>query len=185
MSNLLVQNIKHTNGTTAQTIDSSGNTTVSQNLTVSGSQILTPARPFFHVYIDNSGSNPNSGGTSHLVPFDGVVSNVGSHFNATSSGNGYSFTAPVAGVYQFNWNLSIYGISSGQYFRQQVRKNGSAYQYLEYKDSQTTDDQNINSGFAILLSASDYIQFYAQTQSGTFNYSAGSNWNTCTGYLVG
>ena len=32
MSNLLVQNIKHTNGTTAQTIDSSGNTTVSGTL---------------------------------------------------------------------------------------------------------------------------------------------------------
>ena len=29
MSNLLVQNIKHTNGTTAQTIDTSGRTTVS------------------------------------------------------------------------------------------------------------------------------------------------------------
>ena len=37
MSNLLVENIKHTNGTTAQTIDSSGNTTVSGNLTSSGS----------------------------------------------------------------------------------------------------------------------------------------------------
>ena len=83
------------------------------------------------------------------------------------------------------YHLSIYGISSGQYFRQQVRKNGNAYQYLEYKDSATTDDQNISSSFAISLSASDYIQFYAQTQSGTFNYSAGSNWNTCTGYLVG
>ena len=32
MSNLLVENIKHTNGTTAQTIDSSGNTTVSGTL---------------------------------------------------------------------------------------------------------------------------------------------------------
>ena len=173
MSTLRVDEIKDSTGaSTGLTIDDSG-------------RVLTPARPFFHVYIDNGGSNPNSGGTSHLVPFDGVVSNVGSHFNATSSGNGYSFTAPVTPVYQFNWNLSIYGISVGQYFRQHIRVNGSAYRWLHYKDSATTDDQNINSGFAILLTVGDYVQFYAQTQSGTFNYSAGSSWNVCTGYLIG
>ena len=172
MSNLLVQNIKHTNGTTAQTVDSSG-------------RITTPARPFFHVYLDNGGSNPNSGGTSHVVPFDGVLSNIGSHFNATSSGNAYSFTAPIAGVYQFSWNLSIYGISSGQWFRQRVYKNGSSLQIFNYMDSQTTDDQNMTAAFALLLAVNDYIQFYAETQSGTFNYSAGTTWNNCTGYLVG
>jgi hypothetical protein len=36
MSNLLVQNIKHTNGTTAMTVDSSG-------------RVTTPARPSFLV----------------------------------------------------------------------------------------------------------------------------------------
>ena len=42
MSNLLVQNIKHTNGTVAQTIDSSG-------------RVLTPARPSFCAYEDSGG----------------------------------------------------------------------------------------------------------------------------------
>ena len=43
MSNLLVQNIKHTNNTTAQTIDSTG-------------RILTPARPAFRARIAGSSS---------------------------------------------------------------------------------------------------------------------------------
>ena len=172
MSNLLVQNIKHTNGTTAQTIDSSGH-------------VLTSARPFFHVYVDNGGSNPTSLGTLTIIPFDGVVSNVGSHFNTSSSGSdNHSFTAPVAGVYQFNWNLSVYGVSSGDYIRQRIFKNGSGIQYLEYNDSQTTGDQNYSASIALLLAANDYIQFYAQAQS-TISMSSGSNWNVCTGYLVG
>tara|TARA_R100000697_G_scaffold121291_1_gene148078 strand:- start:31 stop:555 length:525 start_codon:yes stop_codon:yes gene_type:complete len=161
-----------TNSNTAISVDSSG-------------RVTTPARPFFHVYVDNGGSNVTSGSGTDLVQFDGVVSNVGSHFNATSSGNGYSFTAPVAGIYQFNWNLSIYGISSGNWLRQRVYKNGSSLQIHGYLDIQTTDDQNINSAFSLLLSANDYIQFYANSQVSTFYYSAGTTWNTCTGYLVG
>ena len=171
MSNLLVQNIKHTNGTTAQNIDSSG-------------RITTPARPFFHVYVDNSSNNPTNIGTLAIIPFDGVVSNVGGHFNASSSGNGYSFTAPVAGVYQFNWNLSVFGITVGNYIRQRIFKNGSGIQYHEYKDAQTTGDQNISTSLALLLSANDYIQFYAQAQN-SISLSAGTSWNHCTGYLIG
>jgi hypothetical protein len=171
-SELHVDAIKHSGGTSAMTIDSTG-------------RVVTPARPFFHVYVDNSGNNVTSGSGNDLVQFDGVTTNIGSHFNATSSGNGYSFTAPVAGIYQFNWNLSIYGISSGNWIRQRVYKNGSSLQIHGYMDSQTTDDQNLNSAFSLLLSANDYIQFYANSQVSTFYYSAGTTWNTCTGYLVG
>ena len=113
------------------------------------------------------------------------MSNVGSHFNTSSSGSdNHSFTAPVAGVYQFNWNLSVYGVSSGDYIRQRIFKNGSGIQYLEYNDSQTTGDQNYSASIALLLAANDYIQFFAQAQS-SISLSAGTSWNVCTGYLVG
>ena len=166
------QNIKFDSDTTGMTIDSGGH-------------VLTSARPFFHVYVDNGGSNPSSLGTLTIIPFDGVVSNVGGHFNTSSSGSdNHSFTAPVAGVYQFNWNLNVYGVSSGDYIRQRIFKNGSGIQYLEYNDSQTTGDQNYSASIALSLAANDYIQFYAQAQS-TISLSAGTSWNVCTGYLVG
>ena len=72
MSNLLVQNIKHTNNTTAMSIDTAG-------------RVTTPARPSWSAYT-----------TSHIessqtIVFDTVVHNIGSHYN---SSNG-KFTAPV------------------------------------------------------------------------------------------
>ena len=169
-SELHVDAIKHSGGTSAMTIDSTG-------------RVLTPARPFFHVYVDNGGTNPSMN-TLNIIPFDGVVSNIGGHFNATNSGNNYSFTAPIAGIYQFNWNLSFYNVTVGNYMRQRVFVNGASYQFHEYKDSQTTGDQNVSTSFAILLSANDYVQFFAQAQN-AFNLSAGTFWNFCTGYLVG
>ena len=54
MSNLLVQNIKHTNGTTAQTVDSSG-------------RILTPARPAFRARIAGSTGNHGDNGTLNEI----------------------------------------------------------------------------------------------------------------------
>ena len=166
-----VQNIKYDASTTAMTVDSAG-------------RVLTATRPFFHVYVDNGGSNPAMN-TLNIVPFDGVVSNIGGHFNTSSSGSdNHSFTAPVAGVYQFNWNLSVYNVAAGNYIRQRVFKNGSSLQFFEYNDSQTTGDQNYSASFALLLAANDYIQFFAQAQN-AFNLSAGTSWNVCTGYLVG
>jgi len=80
MSNLLVQNIKHTNGTTAQTIDSSG-------------RVLTPARPFFEVTKsgNQTGITSNSSANAVVITFNVVGSNVGSHFDTSNS----RFIAPV------------------------------------------------------------------------------------------
>jgi hypothetical protein len=80
MSNLLVQNIKHTNGTTAQTIDSSG-------------RVLTPARPAFSVKNAPSSQAVLNG----HVTFDTVTFNIGNGWDGTNK-----FQAPIAGAYFFS-----------------------------------------------------------------------------------
>ena len=176
MSNLLVQNIKHTNGTTAQTIDSSGNTTVSQNLTVSGSQILTPARPSFFVYnldTNASGGNANlTGGT--------IDHNIGSHYNSTTG----AFTAPVAGVYIFFTMIQSYnsGNSSNEYNALIFRKNGSDYgpeSYQGFDSGVGSNHSQANMTVLFNLNASDYVQ-------SNHRFGARDNiQNYFGGYLVG
>ena len=172
MSLLKVQALQHTNGTSAMTIDTAG-------------RISRPNNCFFHVYIDSSGGNPGTGGTFDRVPFTAAFHNVGSHF--TLDATNPSFTAPVTGVYQFNWLLNLYGIGGGNWVRQRVYINGGGTNQdfiFTYLDSQSTGDQSFQSSFAFKLNANDYVEFIANTQT-TATYSAGPTWNSCMGYLVG
>jgi hypothetical protein len=90
MSNLLVQNIKHTNNTTAMSVDSSG-------------RIVTPARPSFLVRGYGSvtgGSQSINNITTHssvglYYNFDEVSHNLGSHFTNSTG----KFVVPVTGLY--------------------------------------------------------------------------------------
>lgn len=151
---------------------------------IDGSGRVTKAnQPYFSVYVANVGGsgNPSSGAAIDAVPFDTAEFNVGNHFNTST----YRFTAPVNGVYQFNWNLSVYSVAVGSWMRQRVYKNGSDYKIFEYKYSQSTADQHFASSFAIKLDQNDYIEFYANSSDTNFTYSAGALWNTCTGYLLG
>lgn len=144
--------------------------------------VTMPNTPYFSVYVNNGGSgNPGSGGGLVSVPFDGAEFNVGNHFNTSN----YRFTAPIDGLYQFNWTLSIYNVAVGSWLRQRTFKNGSSYQIYEYKYSQTGADQNLASSFAYKLDQNDYIEFYANSSDTSFTYSAGLTWNSCTGYLIG
>lgn len=70
-------------GTTGLTVDSSG-------------RVIQPAKPSFHAYRDSSGVE----GLTGTIVFNATKHNIGSHFD-TSTGK---FTAPVAGVYQFNFS---------------------------------------------------------------------------------
>ena len=86
MSNLLVQNIKHTNGTASQTIDSSGRTRLQGN-------------PCFGVrgISSSSGSNPGSSTNANYREITGWSTTDFDRGSMIVSGR---MQAPVTGVYQ-------------------------------------------------------------------------------------
>ena len=112
MSNLLVQNIKHTNGTTAQTIDSTG-------------RVFRSVIPhIFAVRRNNSGGGYVTVGNGSKYEFDTIIQSAGGF--ALSSG---MVQVPVTGLYQFNVTclnnnvehneLSLFVTGSTTYFLRQ------------------------------------------------------------------
>jgi len=80
MSKILVNELAHTNDTTAMTIDSSG-------------RVALPNRPYFFGDFGGSAYVSKTGGAT--LVFDNAIHNDGSHYN---TGTGI-FTCPVAGLY--------------------------------------------------------------------------------------
>ena len=90
--NINAGTIKDATGTnTGITIDSSG-------------RVLTPARPAFSVYQSTALSAADYTSTDFVVPFDTEDFDIGSNVAVGSSA---VFTAPVAGVYQFNLTVIL------------------------------------------------------------------------------
>jgi len=114
MSNLLVQNIKHTNGTSAQTIDSSGNVTES-NLEID------------QFYLN---ANDTQDGDNNILTawqrndFTGF-SKVGTGCSVSSG----TFSFPRTGLYKLTYTFMAYGDSNGDNMTGvlKVTTNNSSY----------------------------------------------------------
>ena len=192
MSNLLVQNIKHTNGTTAQTIDSSGNTTVSQNLSVSGNStqsgfVTKPDHPAF-----KAGLNTNTTfGASATVVFNDTASSS-THFNR---GNHYStstgkFTAPVDGIYFFGVGLIFMSMGDGDNMTDSfyIRKNTNTLICYSHRRAEYVNGTTGNAGYftdfahvTTELSANDTV--FVQTRENRTVH-GNTNYSYFHGYLV-
>ena len=110
-STIKVQNIKHTNDTTAMTIDSSG-------------RVSLPSVPAFRVGFD-SNQTITSTGNNTLAWNQGISSETQSCY--TQGGFTWSsgiVTVPVAGIYHFSITLRIDSIGSG-YLVAKILKNDS------------------------------------------------------------
>ena len=146
MSKILVNELAHTNNTSALTVDSTG-------------RILTPARPAFHARLTSGSTEGKTG----VLVFNSEDFDIGSNYN-TSNGR---FTAPVAGIYCFVFDGLVAGDTSGSALAAGANamasfiKNGSegtfstrAYAYI----TGGTQYNTINRIDCIQLAANDYVQ---------------------------
>ena len=166
MSNLLVQNIKHTNGTVAQTIDSTG-------------RITTPARPVFKASI-----NTTTGRSTHtsieVSPYDTIQTNVGGHFNTST----HIFTAPVAGEYFFSVSQNKYGKLIVYLY-----KNGSIFHAGEFLQDSGGVWEHCTISCVVTCAVDDTIQVrHKLVDNGGTQYAwngGSTTWDSFSGFLMG
>ena len=161
MSTLFVNNISHTNDTSAMTIDSAG-------------RVNLPQLVAFTAYA-NSNTSVNVSVCSK-VPYDATIINKGNGYNNST----YVFTAPVAGVYWFSYSVWCNQSSTG---RSGFFKNGTGYGRSDYPIGTRAHGggyQNDSASSAIELAANDTVDIRVYDSSvdvfGT---------NYFSGYLIG
>lgn len=145
MSTLFVNNISHTNDTSAMTIDTSGR--------VSRSVI-----PAFFVY-NNTNNWISNVSVGTLIQFNTAKFNLGNHFNLST----YKFTAPVAGLYQFNVRTYVNNDAGDNAWG--VAINDTVYNHSNeayplfgnLASPGNANDQGANGSHLLNLSASDTV----------------------------
>ena len=169
-SELHVDSIKHSGGTSAMTIDSSG-------------RVTQPQVPCFHVYNDDTNFS-NTSVSKYTVNV--AVVNNGSGFDLSNN----RFVAPVAGHYFMAWHGLFRNVSSG--FRVWWYKNGAIY--TNPSDSAASDIyMSISSGLQVTgsmtgvfnLNATDYVEVYYQSSGAGDIYGDDNMHGGWTGHLIG
>jgi hypothetical protein len=157
--------IKHSGGTSALTIDSSG-------------RILFPNKPAFSASRDAGHVT-----VGNFIVFDDVRVNIGSHYNASDG----KFTAPVAGNYAFFFyamsNHSLNNVNIAVEFW----KNGSYLGDASPLGRQSSDYSfgQISGHIMLTLAASDYIQVKNAGGTDSTLYATGNAHNEFSGFLIG
>ena len=178
-SELHVDAIKHSGGTSAMTIDSSGNTTLSGNLTTSS--FVTAKTPAFKARL--SGDQTINQSTWTQVQFSvEEIDNKG--WYDTSA---YRYTPQQAGFYLFTLNLFQNG-GSGNSTRRigAISKNGT---YLRVWDQEITSGAAALTNGSILLEANgstDYFEAlnWAQTSNASNVVLSAADYVNWSGFLV-
>ena len=175
MINLLVQNIKHTNNTTAVSVASDGRTTFTTQ-----PQITTP--------ICFQASRIDSGGTGKqgTIIFNTTYVNLGGGYDSSTG----KFTAPINGTYHFNFHCFTAGntggaaLGSGSTFaaKFQVDSSDPTGQQKSYVNISANNYSNVSMDYIVTLSASQDVLVYV---TDSYLYSDTTAWNQFSGRLIG
>ena len=160
-SELHVDAIKHSGGTSAMTIDSSGRVTRS----------VIPS--FFAKH------NQSIASSQTPVVFNITTYNTGNHYS-TSTG---VFTCPVAGLYYFS-TFGIFGQNGGAaYGDYKIQQNGSDFAKGHFNNPSDVRWEQVHVSAIIPCSANDAIRVVFIPSSGTPDFY--QDYNAFQGYLIG
>ena len=167
-----LSNIKHTNGTSAITIDSSG-------------RVLNPARVAFQAGFNNDDTDNvgSTNGTDYRITFTDNIYNFGSHWNGT-----HTFTAPVTGMYMFYAN--VYSPYTSDYARLGVALyEGGSLKHKNWNPMWETVG-SVNISMALYLAANAEIDCRMSLHdnnatSNTFQIYRNTIYSNFGGYLIG
>jgi hypothetical protein len=147
-------------------------------LTINGSGYVTkPSNPAFRAYYSVNTTWTLAADDTFI--FNATEYNIGSCYN-TSNGR---FTAPVAGVYQFNFYSIYYGAYSNGYIN--LQKNGAnltSGTNVHFSSNAGNTWNNVHYVTSVYLNSGDYISLINRDM--TINYH-GDDWSSFSGYLVG
>tara|TARA_Y100000114_G_scaffold112540_1_gene106345 strand:+ start:1189 stop:1704 length:516 start_codon:yes stop_codon:yes gene_type:complete len=169
-STLKVQNIAHTGGTTAMTVDSSG-------------RVTKPQTPAFHVGLASAQTLSTTAAT---VLFEDRGTSYNNFLQGGITISSGVITVPVAGVYQFNTLIRANSVGSGFITARIMRNSMSGSEeggYIIIGNTRSTDYDNLTGSTVYNMSASDTVKIEMKT-------SADTSWNVGTqsefsGFLIG
>lgn len=163
--------------------------TVNSGLNVSSAGIMTnAAQPAFLAYKSSNTTNATGDGTVFTVIFDTSVFNRSSSY-ATGTG---VFTAPVTGIYHFDFNCSVFGEGAAHtqgFFNITTTAENFQLNYCNPFIMGTTNNQfNFTGGITCAMTAADTAKCTVQISGGTITVGIGGDASpiqTCfSGYLV-
>lgn len=144
----------------------------------SGGRVLMPNRPAFSAWMNNANYSVT---TPVAVLWNNVTSNIGSCYS-TSTGR---FTAPIAGMYFFSWQLLARNVISGA--RTSLYKNSALFGTSNAQTySEGSNIQTMASASCIVpLSAGDYVEIRVWTGGSGDFYGDSNSHNSFSGHQIG
>jgi len=169
-SELHVDSIKHSGGTSAMTIDSSG-------------RVNIPALPRVSVTHSTNGTVTYSANDHYVT--DSTIQHRITMVGITFGGSNGRFIVPVSGDYAISYFNMINGVASGTgVVEWNIKKNGSEILLRAYQNANGSYWSNMGCSGIVSLSANDYITIECGAASASYD-GHGGHYSGFSMHLVG